>query len=228
MKKLFVAIIAITLALLIAWNWSQEKPQVAFNALRTNRISHEAGKNSMTPHSEQVQGPEMVSRLGYGKVQISDSQDVMPALLASPKTPDSPKMVGTAQPSKPVQKPPVQVRYSTPDVFPSLSSNSVSATPGLPSASAMVWEVDEGLPLPVVLAPSDSELAGPLLNANESIIQEFEKGIGSSSTANSDVEVTTATWLQAKSKADARYKALYGDAAYNQRAMQAMQSNLVK
>ena len=228
MKKLFVAIIAVTLALLIAWNWRQEKPQVVFNALGTNRISHEVGKNSMTPHSEQVQGPEMVSRPGDEKVQVSDSHDEIPALLASPKTPDYPKLVGAALSSTPVQKPPVQVRHSTPDVFPSLSSSSVSATPGLPSASTMVWEVDEALPLPVVLAQSDSELAGPLLNANESIIQEFEKGIGSSSSANSDVEVTTEIWLQAKSKADARYKALYGDAAYNQRAMQAMQSNLVK
>jgi hypothetical protein len=92
----------------------------------------------------------------------------------------------------------------------------------------MVWEVDEGLPLPVVLTEDDSESAAPLLNAKESIIQDFEKGIGVASATDSEVEVHSETWLKEKAKADARYKALYGDAAYNQRAMQALQSTLTK
>lgn len=94
--------------------------------------------------------------------------------------------------------------------------------------SLMVWEVDEGLPLPVVLTENDAETAAPLLNAKESIIQDFEKGIGVASASDSEVEVHPETWLKEKAKADARYKALYGDAAYNQRAMEALQTSLTK
>ena len=92
----------------------------------------------------------------------------------------------------------------------------------------MVWEVDEDLPLPVVFNENDSKTAAPLLTAEESIIQDFEKGIGAVSATDSEVEVHPETWLQEKAKADARYKALYGDSAYNQRAMQVLQQTLTK
>ena len=90
------------------------------------------------------------------------------------------------------------------------------------SSSSLIWEVDEELPLPLVLAESETNQTTPLRNANESIIQQFETNIGLAS--NSEVEVTIETWMDAKAKADALYKILYGDAAYNQRGIQAAKS----
>ena len=228
MKKLVLTIITFTLAALMAWNLNQEKAQVASNPLRTKGIPHEAGKNFIIPHSEQRQGPQTVAKAEDGKSSLLPSHEEKPQLLAQAKTSDAPKRLGANQSIASLHKAPAPEQLINPHVLPSSSLRSVSTPPALLSESAIVWEVDEGLPLPVVLVESGSKLAAPLLNANESIIQEFENGIGSTSTANSELEVTSETWLQAKAKADARYKALYGDGAYNQRAMQALQPSLVK
>ena len=228
MKMLVVLILASTLAILMNWNLTQEEARLDVLGPRTQVNCNNEATNSTIPNLGQPQDSQILSYEGDWQASVAPVHIERSTVLPGDKASDSPHRVATAQSSALVQKPSGYGLNSNPNVFQSSSSRSVGTTSAMLPGSVMVWEVDEGLPLPVVLTEDDSESAAPLLNAKESIIQDFEKGIGVASATDSEVEVHSETWLKEKAKADARYKALYGDAAYNQRAMQALQSTLTK
>ena len=228
MKMLLVLILAITLAILMNWNLNQDEVRLDFLGPRTQVNCNNEANSSTIPNLGQPRDSQILSYERDWQVSVAPVHEERPTAHPRGKVSDSPHRVATAQFSTPVQKLFGYGLNPNPNGFQSSSSRSVG-TPLAPlPESLMVWEVDEGLPLPVVLTENDAETAAPLLNAKESIIQDFEKGIGVASASDSEVEVHPETWLKEKAKADARYKALYGDAAYNQRAMEALQTSLTK
>jgi hypothetical protein len=210
------------------WNLNQDEARLDILGPRKQVNCNKEGNNSTIPNPEQPQDSQILSYERDWQASVAPVRVERSTVLPRENVSDSPHRVATAQSSALVQKPSGYGLNSNPNVFQSSSSRSVETSSAMLPGSVMVWEVDEGLPLPVVLTEDDSESAAPLLNAKESIIQDFEKGIGVASTTDSEVEVHSETWLKEKAKADARYKALYGDAAYNQRAMQVLQSTLTK
>jgi hypothetical protein len=228
MKILVVITLAITLAILMNWNLTQDEARLDVLGPRTQVNCNNEANNSTIPNPEQPQDSEILSYKGDWQASVAPVQEERSTALPREKVSDSPHRVARAQSSAPVQKTFGYGLNSNPNGFQSSSSRSVGTPLATLPESLMVWEVDDGLPLPVVLTENDSETAAPLLNAKESIIQDFEKGIGVASASDSEVEVHPETWLKEKAKADARYKSLYGDAAYNQRAMEALQTSLTK
>lgn len=111
-----------------------------------------------------------------------------------------------------------------------LSGGAVSTQPAAEGSRALlaapVWEIDEGLPLPLVLSGGNSGRTEAMKAANESIAQKFEQDITTGGTDAPEVLVSDEVWVNAKSNADGIFKILYGDALYNARGMEAASSGL--
>lgn len=92
-------------------------------------------------------------------------------------------------------------------------------------------EVDPGVPLPAAMLPADEESQSPVVAAaqqqiSDSFAQEVDNALSDPETANSDSAVNEA-YFESLNAANEQYRALYGEAAYNHKTMQASLEALI-
>jgi hypothetical protein len=108
---------------------------------------------------------------------------------------------------------------------PAASTATSAVSPATTGSDASVLEVEPGVPLPAAMLPADGESASPAVAAAreqivESFVQEVDNALSQPETANSDSAVNNA-YFDSLTVANEQYRALYGEAAYGQKTMQA-------
>ncbi len=100
--------------------------------------------------------------------------------------------------------------------------------PTYPTSSGEVsFELDPGVQVPAVLLDGEDLLPQSVSEAKKGIAREFEREVmNASSDSNSPTSNLVQTWAAAKSTANDRFRALFGEAAYNEKAMQAAREAL--
>lgn len=149
---------------------------------------------------------------------------------------EAPKVESTLNKSSPFSRSPsLPSRQSSQNGFHTTAAsnqkaltNEAQASNFYPSSSAQIWEIDEGLALPLVLSGKSPSRTDAIIAANEAIAKKFEQDIAPGQEAASEVLVTDEVWVNAKSNADGIFKILYGDAVYNARGMEAASSGIKK
>lgn len=105
------------------------------------------------------------------------------------------------------------------------AKTSSSAGSALSGAETSILELDPGVPVPAALLPSEGESDSPTVAAAQqqiadTFVQEVDNALSQPETPTSDIAVNDA-YYDSLNAADEQYRALYGDAAYNQKTMQA-------
>jgi len=161
---------------------------------------------------------------------VPSSRPAQPAASASfPKTPSiSPAVSNTsvAVPSAaPVVVPVSSSTETATNASAVLSPPSTALSTG--SAEALdetpVWELPPGVKAPAAFYENGTGGNPSSLLANEQIAQTFEEEVTGASTTPEEgtTETSAEVWDTARKRADESYRAFFGDAAYNQRGLQA-------
>lgn len=92
---------------------------------------------------------------------------------------------------------------------------------------AMTFELGPGVPLPAALLESESPLPPAVAAAKEGIAREFQRDVTDAVVQPNTLSPAVGkTWPAAKAKADAQFRALFGEAAFNEWNMQAAREAL--
>ena len=96
---------------------------------------------------------------------------------------------------------------------------------GFSGSDSMEWELAPGVPVPAALLPAEEESPSPIVveaqeRIADSFVQELQNVLADPLSAPSDAQVNE-TYFNSLNKANEQYRALYGDAAFNQKTMQA-------
>ena len=96
---------------------------------------------------------------------------------------------------------------------------------GFSGSDSMEWELAPGVPVPAALLPAEEESPSPIVvQAQERIadlfVQDLQNVLADPLSAPSDAQVND-TYFNSLNNANEQYRALYGDAAFNQKTMQA-------
>ena len=96
---------------------------------------------------------------------------------------------------------------------------------GFSGSDSMEWELAPGVPVPAALLPAGEESPSPIVaeaqeRIADSFVQDLQNVLADPLSAPSDAQVND-TYFNSLNKANEQYRALYGDAAFNQKAMQA-------
>ena len=148
-----------------------------------------------------------------------------PNLTAAPLPVARPALAGTSPPTTPANRQSSTAEAAAPrQAAPTTDSPFVSREFPI---GAMTFELDPGVPLPAALMESESPLPPVLAAAKEGIAREFQRDV-TDAVAQPDTPAPVAgkTWPAAKAKADAQFRALFGDAAFNEWNMQAAREAL--
>ena len=95
------------------------------------------------------------------------------------------------------------------------------------TVGAMTFELGPGVPLPAALLESESPLPPAVAAAKEGIAREFQRDVTDAvAQPNTLTPSVGKTWPAAKAKADAQFRAMFGDAAFNEWSMQAAREAL--
>jgi hypothetical protein len=106
-----------------------------------------------------------------------------------------------------------------------LSPQSTALSSGSAEAldTAPVWELPPGVKAPAAFYENGTGGNPSSVLANEQIAQSFEEEVTGASTTPEEgtTETSVEVWDTARKRADESYRAFFGDAAYNQRGLQA-------
>ena len=96
---------------------------------------------------------------------------------------------------------------------------------GYPGSDSMEWELAPGVPVPAALLPAGEERPSPAVaeakeRIADSFVQDLQNVLADPLSAPSDARVSD-TYFNSLNNANEQYRALYGDAAFNQKTMQA-------
>lgn len=96
---------------------------------------------------------------------------------------------------------------------------------GFPSPHSIEWELAPGVPVPAALVPLGEEKPSPIVaeaqeRIADSFVQDLQNVLSDPLTASDDAKVNE-TYFNSLNDANEQYRALYGEAAYNQKTMQA-------
>lgn len=96
---------------------------------------------------------------------------------------------------------------------------------GFSGSDSMELELAPGVPVPAALLPAEEETSSPIVaEAQErivdSFVQDLQNVLADPLSAPSDGKVND-TYFNSLNNANEQYRALYGDAAFNQKTMQA-------
>jgi hypothetical protein len=186
---------------------------------------------------------ETGSSAGASRIQVSEPVLWKPpasqAPVASPPTPVTPaKRAQASSPGTSTSAGPAATAAipraaessssGTSTGTPSSNGNSAAFSGGNPAVSGAegsVLEVEPGVPLPAALLPSEEGSQSPTIAAAQqqiadSFVQEVDNALSQPETANSDTTVNDA-YYDSLTAANEQYRALFGNAAYNQKTMQA-------
>lgn len=94
----------------------------------------------------------------------------------------------------------------------------------------MVLELDRGIKVPAAVLDNNEPLAPAQAKAKDLVAAEFAEDIieaqeqpAANEPSAKRSDISEAAWQEAQRKADERYRAMFGDAAYNRASMQAAQ-----
>ena len=96
---------------------------------------------------------------------------------------------------------------------------------GFSGSDSMEWELAPGVPVPAALLPAEEESPSPIVvqaqeRIADSFVQDLQNVLADPLSAPSDAKVND-TYFNSLNNANEQYRALYGDAAFNQKTMQA-------
>ena len=96
---------------------------------------------------------------------------------------------------------------------------------GFSGSDSMEWELAPGVPVPAALLPAGEERSSPIVaeaqdRIVDSFVQDLQNVLADPLSAPSDAKVND-TYFNSLNNANEQYRALYGDAAFNQKTMQA-------
>lgn len=175
-----------------------------------------ASASSPTPFSSSRSLPP-ASTQNFQNSTIAQHASATPSSSAKKEAPRPPQTQNFSPPAP--AAPPAPLPGSPADLTASLPASSNQ------ELENETIELPADLPLPAVfVAPSSpSPLPPPVAAKQEEIAQVFLDEILSNSnpTEEGDAEISDDSWHSAKASADHLFKILYGDAAYNQRSLQA-------
>ena len=135
-----------------------------------------------------------------------------PATTAAMPSRTTARPTSTSEPLAPRQAPPTPESPLIPREF---------------ALGSVTFELDPGVPLPAALMESESPLPPVLAAAKEGIAREFQRDVTDAvAQPNTPSPSVGKTWPAAKAKADAQFRALFGDAAFNEWNMQAAREAL--
>jgi hypothetical protein len=96
---------------------------------------------------------------------------------------------------------------------------------GFSGSDSIEWELAPGVPVPAALLPAGEESPSPIVaeareRIADSFVQDLQNVFADPLSAPSDARVND-TYFDSLNTANEQYRALYGDAAFNQKTMQA-------
>jgi hypothetical protein len=96
---------------------------------------------------------------------------------------------------------------------------------GFSGSDSIEWELAPGVAVPAALLPAEEESSSPIVaEAQErivdSFVQDLQNVLADPLSASNDGKVND-TYFNSLNNANEQYRALYGDAAFNQKTMQA-------
>lgn len=99
---------------------------------------------------------------------------------------------------------------------------------GRVNSGPLILDLEPGVKVPAAVLDNNQPLAPAQAKAKDLVTEQFADEIANASEqptankpSNAASDVSEAAWLQARRKADERYRALLGDEAYNRATMQA-------
>lgn len=205
---------------LVTWILNSGESQSEF-AIKAEKISHQltfskSSERNSTPASHAEPSIQIGATVS-GHSALTNNSDIIIAFPRAASKPNESSIASHALPSTRVGQSGLSIAAEATQP-PADGSKALGAMP--------IWEIEEGLPLPLVLSGGNSGRTDAMKAANESITQKFEQDITTGRTDAPEVVVTDEVWVNAKSNADGIFKILYGDAVYNARGMEAASSGL--
>lgn len=96
---------------------------------------------------------------------------------------------------------------------------------GFPSPHSIEWELAPGVPVPAALVPLGEDKISPIVaeaqeRVADSFVQDLQNVLSDPLTDPDDAKVNE-TYFNSLNDANEQYRALYGEAAYNQKTLQA-------
>ena len=235
MKSNFLAILGIAIIFLIGWatTYKLARPgaPTALPVSKNPEVLFLKGDLTTLQQDPYPHLQESPTRLGTNKER--ESMLTTP----SPRAPDT--SVSSSQVSLGQSQPPSTISYSTdvpvadrPRSYrpPPNSSHVPPATfanvnlNGSP-ADSIELEIAPGVPVPAALLPADGESPSPIVAAAhqriaDSFVQDLETVLADPLSALRDAQVND-TYFNSLNNANEQYRALYGEAAFNLKTMQA-------
>jgi len=157
--------------------------------------------------------PQVPERAGVTRGSLSMPPVAAVAPAVPGPAPTAPAGAASASPSSASDS----SARSRPSDASSVSSVSHGGATGAPLTAApaeeIQYEIPAGMRAPAVMLPDDRPLTPPIQAFLDDVRREFDAKVAAA-------EDPAAVWEEARQHADARYRLLFGDQAYNQKTMQ--------
>lgn len=230
-SSFFITVAALAM---LVWLWNspqQAQPHQPISPQSSQPSAPKGVDSSSIPPAPFPPSASSFSSLPPARAQESRNSNLAQNAGAAPSP--AVKKEASRPPRQPLPQQMQSVSSSTPSAprspLPDTTADSAVSFSVSPDAEAETEtiELPADLPLPVALVvpSSSSPLPPPVAAKQEEIAQAFLEEVLSNSaeTEEGDAEISDDSWRAAKASADHLFKILYGDAAYNQRSIQAVQ-----